>query len=94
MSMSALESQCYQQEGKGEGEWQPLMKVGQINVGDVIKFKIGSQQYFERAKEILNPGAIKEEVIYNKKQNFYFITSMVLGMESNHKVVEVFKKRK
>jgi Lar family restriction alleviation protein len=70
--------------------WQPITKPGQVRKGDKLRFKIGDQQYHERAKLILESGTDKEEVVYNIRENFYFITSMVIGGRSNHKSVEFF----
>jgi len=69
--------------------WQPLAGAGQVRKGDKLRFSIGDKSYCETAKLILNPGTDKEEVIYNIRQNFYFITSMVVGGASSHKGVEV-----
>jgi hypothetical protein len=66
-------------------EWQTLTGAGQIKVGDNLKFTIGSKHYYERVKQVLHPGTPKEEVVYDKGRNFYFIVSMVLDGTSNHK---------
>lgn len=70
-------------------DWRPLVKAGQVKVGDKLRFKIGDNDFFQRAKLILHAGTDKEEVIYDKGRNFYFITSMVISGKSNHKSVEV-----
>jgi hypothetical protein len=70
-------------------EWQPVTGPGQVRKGDMLRFKIGDKRYDERAKQILHPGTDKEEVIYDKGRNFYFITAMVMSGFSNHKCVEV-----
>jgi hypothetical protein len=70
-------------------EWQPVTRPGQVRKGDKLRFKIGNKRYDERAKLILHPGTDKEEVIYDKGRNFYFITAMVMSGFSNHKCVEV-----
>lgn len=70
-------------------EWQPVTGPGQVRKGDKLRFKIGDKAYNESAKLILNPGTNKEEVIYDKGRNFYFITAMVMSGFSNHKCVEV-----
>lgn len=70
-------------------EWQPVTEPGQVRKGDKLRFKIGDKAYNERAKLILHPGTAKEEVIYDKGRNFYFITAMVMSGSSNHKCVEV-----
>lgn len=70
--------------------WVPLYGAGQIKKGDKLRFICGGKQYTEKAKLILNPGTDKEEVIYNIRQNFYFITSMAVNGTSSHRNVEVF----
>jgi hypothetical protein len=69
--------------------WMPLTSAGQVKKGAKLRFTIGDKTYHEKAKLILCPGTSKEEVIYNIKQNYYFITSMVISGFSNHKCVEV-----
>lgn len=69
--------------------WIKLEKAGQVRVGDKLCFTIGDKTYNERAKLILHAGTDKEEVIYDKGRNFYFITSMVLSGTSNHKNMRV-----
>ncbi|MEJ7807052.1 MAG: hypothetical protein WKG03_14155 [Telluria sp.] len=68
--------------------WNPVTAAGQVRVGDKVRFKIGDNAYNQGAKLILHAGTDKEEVIYDKGRNFYFITSMVLSGGSNHKGVE------
>ncbi len=70
-------------------EWHSVTRAGQVKVGDKLRFKIGDKEYSQKAKLILRPGTDKEEVIYDKGRNFYFITSMVISGGSNHKQVEV-----
>jgi hypothetical protein len=72
--------------------WIAVTGAGQVKVGDKLRFKIGDKEYSERAKQILNSGTEKEEIIYHIRENFYFITSMVASGFSNHKCVEVLKK--
>ncbi len=64
-----------------------LTKAGQIKVGDVISMVMAGRRICTSAKEVLNAGTDREEVIYNRKKNHYFITSMVLNGTSNHKEV-------
>lgn len=77
---------------KPKAEWLYVAKAGQVKVGDKLKFKIGDREYRETAKQILHPGTDKEEIIYHMRENFYFITSMVISGNSNHKCVEVLTK--
>jgi hypothetical protein len=64
-----------------------LTKSGQIKVGDVISMVMAGRRICTSAKEVLNAGTDKEEIVYNRKKNHYFITSMVLNGTSNHKEV-------
>ena len=73
--------------------WKPMTSAGQVRVGDRLRFTIGDNTYNERVKQVLHAGTGKEEVIYNKRQNFYFITSMVLNGTSSTKNVEFFDTR-
>jgi hypothetical protein len=68
--------------------WQPLAKAGQIQKGDKLRFICGDKAFEETARLILEPGTDKEEVVYNIRQNFYFITSMAIKGTSSHKCVE------
>lgn len=68
--------------------WEAITEAGQVKVGDYLQFKIGDRHFRERAKQILQAGTDKEEVIYDKSKNFYFITSMIINGGSNHKNVE------
>jgi hypothetical protein len=69
--------------------WKPLTRFGQVSVGDQVRFTIGEEHFHEKAKQILHAGTLGEEVIYNVKKNYYFITSMALAGKSNAKNVEV-----
>jgi hypothetical protein len=68
--------------------WQPLTKAGQIQKGDKLRFTCGDKAFEETARLILEPDTDKEEVVYNIRQNFYFITSMAIKGTSSHKGVE------
>lgn len=61
-----------------EQQWQDMTGYGQVKVGDFISFFIGEQHFDERVKEVLNPGTEREELIYNKKKNYYVISKNVL----------------
>jgi len=74
---------------KPAADWQPVTRAGQVKVGDKLRFWIGDTGYAETASQILHAGTDAEEVIYNKRSNYYFITSMVIKGRSNHKRVEV-----
>lgn len=77
---------------QSKSTWRYITGAGQVQVGDKLRFKIGDREHRETVKQILHPGAEKEEVIYHMRENFYFITSMVISGFSNHKCVEVLTK--
>jgi len=64
-----------------------VTKAGQIKVGDVISMVMAGRRICTSAKEVLSAGTDREEIVYNRKKNHYFITSMVLDGTSNHKEV-------
>lgn len=75
------------------GQWKPVTGPGQVHHGDRLRFTVGDNQHQQRAKSILHWGTDREEVVYDKGRNFYFITSMVANGSSNHKGVEYFDTR-
>lgn len=56
-------------------EWRRITAPGQVKVGDKLRFMIGDVLFNERVKQIINEGRADEELIYNKRRNFYVITS-------------------
>ncbi|MGB6053776.1 MAG: hypothetical protein WBG17_00905 [Burkholderiaceae bacterium] len=68
--------------------WKPITASGQVKVGDKLRFTIGSRSYRETAKLILHPATDREEIIYNKRQNYYLITSMAIKDKGSQKNVE------
>lgn len=58
--------------------WQDMTGYGQVKAGDFISFFIGDTHYDERVVEVLDAGTDREELIYNKKKNFYVISKNVL----------------
>jgi len=70
-------------------KWVPLNRAGQIKVGDWLRFLMAGRFISAQAKLVLNAGTAKEEIIYNRKKNHYFITSMALDGTSSHKDVMV-----
>jgi hypothetical protein len=72
-----------------QSEWHPLTAPGQIQEGDRLSFKVGSSFICARARQIIAPGTDKEEVVYNRKKNHYFLTSMAVDGTSSHKNVMV-----
>ena len=66
-----------------------LKQAGQITKHDllIIDYRGVSTPYFVR--EVLNPGEDIEEVIVNKKDNIYFITSMAIDGTSWAKNVDI-----
>jgi len=84
----------YQSGEVNEMVWMPLTSAGQVKKGTKLRFKIGDKTYHEKAKLILRPGTLYEEVIYNIKQNYYLITSMVISGHSSAKGVRIMKQFK
>lgn len=68
--------------------WQRVTAPGQVKVGTKIRFMLGDELRHETAKLILHAGTAKEEVIYNKRQNWYFITSMAMNGTGSQKNIE------
>lgn len=68
--------------------WRNLTGVGQIKKGDCLRIWLGDKTLTVKAQAILNPGQTSEEVVYNRKRNYYFIVSMVLDGSSLVKAVE------
>lgn len=62
---------------------EKLHRCGQIKKGDALILETKSGAIISsKAKILVNASSQKEEVVYNKKKNFYFITSMVLDGSS------------
>lgn len=59
-------------------DWQSITAPGQVKVGDKLRFNIGDEQFNERVKQIINEGRADEELIYNKRKNYYVITKNIL----------------
>ena len=69
--------------------WKPLSRAGQIQAGDCLQIMMAGRLICTQAKLVINAGTDREEIVYNRKKNHYFITSMVLDGTSNHKDVMV-----
>jgi hypothetical protein len=69
-------------------EWKSITAPGQVKVGTRLRFTIGDDKYSETAKLILHPGTDAEEIIYNKRKNYYLITSMAIVNLGSQKNVE------
>lgn len=65
----------------------PLTCAGQIKAGYIVAFTSPEGLHKEIVREVLHAGTDNEEVIYNSKKNYYFITAMVLSGRSWHKDV-------
>lgn len=67
-----------------EFEWTEVCATGQVRAGD--KLRIYDAQgviNHVRVHEVLNPGdPMLEEIIVNRRRNFYFITRMLLDRTS------------
>ncbi|MDY1310850.1 hypothetical protein [Pseudomonas aeruginosa] len=70
-------------------DWQPLTAVGQVEIGDLLRFTVGGKEIEVSARLVIAPGDPKEEIIYNRGKNHYFITSMAVDGTSSHKNVMV-----
>lgn len=73
---------------KDASEWAPITAPGQVKVGTKLRFTIGDERFSETAKQILHPGTGEEEIIYNKRKNYYLITSMASQNKGSQKKVE------
>lgn len=69
--------------------WAPLAAPGQIKPGDHLSFTVSGRPICAIAQEVLFPGTDREEVVYNRQQNHYFITTMAVDCTSSHKHVFV-----
>ena len=70
-------------------EWVPLTAPGQIQPGDFLSFTVGGKALCAKAKQVLFAGTDREEIVYNRRQNHYFITAMAVAGTSSHKRVLV-----
>jgi hypothetical protein len=70
-----------------QSQWMLITKPGQVKAGTRLRFDIGNDKYSETAKLILHPGTDQEEIIYNKRQNYYLITSMAIANKGSQKNV-------
>lgn len=75
----------------GRGAWQPLAAPGQIQVGDWVSATVAGSFICARAQLVIEPGTAREEIVYNRKKNHYFVTSMAVDGTSSHKGVLVAK---
>lgn len=76
------------EQAKASG-WTALTAVGQVQPGDYLSFTIGGKPLCVKAKEVLNAGTEREEIIYRRRRNQYFITVMAVDGTSTHKGVMV-----
>ena len=73
------------------GPWQPLSAPGQVQDGDWLSFTVAGRFICAQARLVIDPGTDKEEVVYNRQKNYYFVTSMAVDGSSTHKGVRVAK---
>lgn len=71
------------------GPFNALVRPGQIQPGDHVSFTVGGTLICAPVALVLFPGTCREEIVYNRKKNHYFITSMALDGSSSHKSVQV-----
>lgn len=69
--------------------WQPLIGPGHIQQGDWLSFTVAGKHFCAQAKLIIDSGSEREEVVYNRNKNHYFVTAMAIDGTSTHKGVMV-----
>lgn len=67
--------------------WRHITGPGQVKPGDLMRFSLKGRRIEAPAQVVLHEGTDREEIIYNRKRNHYFITSMAVDGTSNHKDV-------
>lgn len=67
--------------------WSALTAPGQVAVGDFVSFTLSGKPVCATVGQVLHAGTDREEIVYNRKKNFYFITSMAINGTSSHKAV-------
>ncbi len=77
--------------GEPVATWVALTAAGQLRKGDKIRFRFGQETLTETVALVLDAGTEREEIVYNRKRNFYFITSKALAGTSSAKEVEVLR---
>lgn len=75
-----------------DGLPQPLREPGQIKEGDLLRFSTSDGMEEAIAREVLYPGTDTEEVIVNKRRNYYFITAKAIEGTSWVKDVQIIPK--
>lgn len=67
--------------------WIALTSVGQIKQGDFVSFTLSDKPICATVRLVLDSGTDREEIVYNRKKNHYFNTSMALAGTSSHKAI-------
>lgn len=63
--------------------FQVINNFGQLKKGDLIIIEMNCGKIkAKKVKEVINPNTENEEVIYNMKRNYYFLTKMLLDGNS------------
>ncbi|ROL64575.1 hypothetical protein [Pseudomonas vranovensis] len=88
---AALSASAEQSAPVERGPWQPITAPGQVQEGDWLSFTVAGGFICAQARLIINPGTPREEIIYNRQKNHYFVTSMAIDGTSTHKGVLVAK---
>lgn len=83
----AARTACAQVLAEEEFQFDHLLRPGQIQAGDMIRFTVAGRRMEGVVREVLNAGRDDEEIIYNRKRNHFFITSMAVNGTSTHKHV-------
>ena len=68
-----------------------LFSSGQIQVGDTIICEFKGERKEYKVEEVLNPGKRGEEILLDKRNNLYFITSMSINGTSWAKNVKFLR---
>lgn len=71
--------------------WQSITAPGQVKVGDKLRFTIGDSNYNETVKQVLDAGTEREELIYNKRMNYYVITKNAMTNFGSSKNVQFLR---
>lgn len=78
-----------QPEQNGLDRWSPLTAPGQIKAGDWLSFTVAGEFKCAKVKKVLHGGTDREEIIWNRRRNYYFVTRMALDGTSTHKRVMI-----
>ncbi|WP_437880868.1 hypothetical protein [Pseudomonas sp. LRF_L74] len=72
---------------ESEFQFNHLVRPGQIEVGDELRFHVAGELVNAKAEQVLHPGSEQEEVVWDSRRNHYFNTCMAIDGTSSHKQV-------